>query len=67
MIKMFSGKKNFQISAVSMGVCAYMDASATWVAENLLFIIFWLSLQEKSHNFANVYFRDLMTGELLHG
>ena len=28
-------EKNFQISAVRMGVCAYMDASAMWVPENL--------------------------------
>ena len=31
-------ENNFQISAVRMDVCAYMDASAMWVAENLLFI-----------------------------
>lgn len=29
---------NFQISAVSMGVCAHMDPSAMGVAENLLFM-----------------------------
>lgn len=29
---------NFQISAVRMGACAYMDPSAMWVAENLLFM-----------------------------
>ena len=27
MIKIFSGKGNFQISAVSMGVCAYIHAT----------------------------------------
>ena len=27
MIKIFSGKGNFQISAVRMGVCAYMHAT----------------------------------------
>lgn len=31
-------EKKFQISAARMGVCAYMDTSAMWVAENLLFI-----------------------------